>query len=166
MAALGEAEAAIREELTTTNFQFPQGTLLKAGKISRGENYRGLPYWILDYPRKFLKEETFAFRTMVWWGHEISCTLHVSGPPTKAFSSAGDVSDVYFCINDTPWEYHFDEDNYQKLSTLYSQQINEHIERNRFVKVAYKWPLERLSDLPDLSSKSLQMVLQLLSHNT
>ena len=48
-------------------------------KISRGENYRGLPWVMLDYPRYFGREEVFAIRTMFWWGHAFSVTLHLKG---------------------------------------------------------------------------------------
>ncbi len=51
----------------------------KSGKISKGENYLGLPYAILDYPAIFKKEDVFAIRTMFWWGNFFSITLHVSG---------------------------------------------------------------------------------------
>ena len=36
-------------------------------KISRGENYLGLPWLMLDYPRMFNKEKVFAVRTFFWW---------------------------------------------------------------------------------------------------
>src|SRR5688500_20050079 len=48
-------------------------------KISKGENYMGLPYVMLDYPRCFGKSDTFAIRTMFWWGNFFSVTLHLKG---------------------------------------------------------------------------------------
>ena len=48
-------------------------------KISRGENYKGLPYIILDYPRYFSKENTLAIRTLFWWGNFFSINLQLSG---------------------------------------------------------------------------------------
>lgn len=48
-------------------------------KISRGENYLGLPWVILDYPRFFGREDVFAVRTMFWWGHALTITLHLKG---------------------------------------------------------------------------------------
>jgi hypothetical protein len=48
-------------------------------KISKGENYKGLPYVMLDYPRVFGKEDVMAVRTMFWWGHAFSVTLHLKG---------------------------------------------------------------------------------------
>jgi len=57
-------------------------------KISRGENYKGLPWVILDYPRVFGKEDIFAIRTMFWWGHAFSMTLHLRGRYKEVFITA------------------------------------------------------------------------------
>src|SRR6476619_3541717 len=48
-------------------------------KISRGENYLGLPYLILDYPRVFDRENIFVIRSFFWWGNFFSSTLQQSG---------------------------------------------------------------------------------------
>ena len=48
-------------------------------KISKGEQYRELPYVMLDYPRFFSREDVLAIRTFFWWGHYCSVTLHLKG---------------------------------------------------------------------------------------
>src|ERR1700754_2966749 len=48
-------------------------------KISKGENYQGLPYVMLDYPRLFCRENVLAIRTFFWWGHSFSVTVHLKG---------------------------------------------------------------------------------------
>ncbi|HLX93911.1 MAG TPA: hypothetical protein VKR32_19645, partial [Puia sp.] len=48
-------------------------------KISKGENYRGFPYVVLDCPRNFSKNDIFAIRTFFWWAHYFSVTLHLKG---------------------------------------------------------------------------------------
>jgi hypothetical protein len=48
-------------------------------KISKGENYQGLPYVMLDYPRLFGREDVLAIRTFFWWGHSFSVTIHLKG---------------------------------------------------------------------------------------
>jgi hypothetical protein len=48
-------------------------------KVSRGENYRGLPWVMLDYPRVFGRADVLAIRTMFWWGHGFNITLHLKG---------------------------------------------------------------------------------------
>ena len=54
-------------------------SLNSSPKISKGENYKGLPWLVLDYPRYFNKEDIFAIRTLFWWGNFFSITLHISG---------------------------------------------------------------------------------------
>jgi len=48
-------------------------------KIAKGENYKQLPYVMLDYPRCFEKENTLAIRTMFWWGNYFSIHLQLEG---------------------------------------------------------------------------------------
>lgn len=55
-------------------------------KVNRGEHYKGFPYLVMDYPRIFSKEHVFAFRTLFWWGHFVSCTLHLKGDFLKDFA--------------------------------------------------------------------------------
>jgi hypothetical protein len=54
-------------------------------KISKGENYKGLPWVMLDYPRIFGKEDMLAIRTMFWWGQAFSMTLHLKGKYMRLF---------------------------------------------------------------------------------
>src|SRR5580698_8612281 len=49
--------------------KLPEEIKITEPKISKGENYKGLPYVILDYPRSFGKENIFAIRTFFWWGN-------------------------------------------------------------------------------------------------
>jgi hypothetical protein len=48
-------------------------------RITRGENYLGLPWVAMDYPRCFEKQGVFAVRNIFWWGHYFTCTWHCSG---------------------------------------------------------------------------------------
>ena len=52
--------------VSTYQKELPSEALRIPAKISKGENYRGLPYLVLDYPRFFEKENAFAIRTMFW----------------------------------------------------------------------------------------------------
>ena len=69
--------AGLSEEYRSIGSGFPAGG--NSPKISRGENYLGLPYVMLDYPRVFGKEDVLAVRTMFWWGNAFSTTLHLKG---------------------------------------------------------------------------------------
>jgi hypothetical protein len=54
-------------------------------KISKGEQYKGLPWVMLDYPRTFGKEDVMAIRTLFWWGHCFSVTLHLKGQYLRSY---------------------------------------------------------------------------------
>ena len=164
---LAVIERMIHRELRSLSFDFPEGTFLRSGKISKGENYRLLPYFLLDYPRMFSREDAFAFRTMLWWGNEFSCTLHLAGKPLQSVhkllsSQLIKEKDLYFCINDNPWEYHFEESNYQQLDKLSLNDIKNHIEMYGFVKISDKISLDKWDKFGDFSLITLKRFIKLL----
>lgn len=150
--SMAGVERELHEWVAQSDFPFPEGTQIKAGKIAKGENYRQLPYFVLDYPRLFSQQSTFAFRSMLWWGHEWSCTLHLSGAALEQFKEAllthlpG--APDYFCIHPTPWEYHFGADNYVPLHALNAAQIEHHLAVSGFVKVSNFTTLENWVHFP------------------
>src|SRR6187200_969888 len=78
-AIFGELSEELRAAIVKADIPFKEEILLISPKISKGENYNGLPYVMLDYPRRFGKEEVMAIRTMFWWGNFISITWHLKG---------------------------------------------------------------------------------------
>ena len=52
---LQELRQAIKASTQFQQFDFPERTDTANGKISKGENYLGYPYLILDFPRRFEK---------------------------------------------------------------------------------------------------------------
>jgi hypothetical protein len=78
MAGLSEEYRGIWEGVAA-EWAAAEGLERASPKISRGENYRGLPWVMLDHPRWFGREDVFAVRTMFWWGHTFSVTLHLKG---------------------------------------------------------------------------------------
>ncbi len=114
-------------------------------KITKGENYKLLPYTILDYPAFFSKENIFAVRTMFWWSNYISVQLHLSGKYKKLFEESifrniKTTTDIYICINEKEWEHHFKPDNYISIHKILPPYI-ENIKQREFMKVALKYEL-------------------------
>jgi hypothetical protein len=172
------ASAKIHDLLVATKHAleatFPKGNhpktwngLGKRGKISKGENYLGMPYQVLDYPAYFSKTDTFAFRTMFWWGNFFSATLHLEGLSHQLYKQKfidhiGRLAtqEIYICTGDTPWQYHYESDNYQLLTVNHKQ----HIESNSFLKLSKKIELNRWKELPDFATGFLEQVLQIMAH--
>lgn len=125
---------------------FPEGTFLKSGKIAKGEQYKGLPYFILDYPRLFTQHQVFAFRVMLWWGHHFSCTLHLQGhphlqQPDQLIARLANEKQLYFCVNTQPWDYHYEKTNYRLIKDLKEEHLRDHMDRQGFIKISKYIPV-------------------------
>lgn len=125
----------------------PAEVVNTSAKISKGENYKGLPWRVLDYPRYFVQEDVFAVRTMFWWGHFFSTTLHLSGRFKPKFQQnilsalpQLDRNDFYICINEHQWHHTFEADNYRKAGDI-SSDLKKQLEEKSFLKLAKKIPL-------------------------
>jgi hypothetical protein len=118
-------------------------------KISKGENYEGLPYAILDYPRIAMNEDLCFIRSMFWWGNFFSSTLHVTGKFKNSLEENSDriiqlsgTGHYYLGINSDPWVHHFRPDNYRPLREIPPQDLHERIQTMPFIKIAAKFPLD------------------------
>ena len=161
---LGLIEQMLHQDVKSYNF--PNEVLIKSGKISKGDSYQNLPYYVLDFPRKFGKEGIFAFRTMFWWGNFFSATLHMSGEyldrhRRELIANIDNIkqSNPYVCVNKVPWEYDYGNENYLKAFDLSEDELRAMFNSNTFVKISYKWELEEYQKLPDLVQIAFNEVL-------
>ncbi len=132
----------------------PAEILESSPKISKGENYKGLPWVVLDYPRYFEKENVFAMRTLFWWGNFFSCTLHLSGEyklmyEKNIINSFDQLKNngVFICINEEQWQHHFETNNYMSIAGTSSLQFEDAIAKKPFIKLAQKIPIEQWNDV-------------------
>lgn len=116
-------------------------------KISRGENYLGLPYLILDYPRLFTPTDTFAIRTFFWWGRFFSCTLQLSGDykldyQKNLVAAYPLLAPHHFAgINPDPWQHHFEADNFKPISAFSQKEWETFLMAQPVIKIAISFPL-------------------------
>jgi hypothetical protein len=128
----------------------PEPVIMPPAKISKGENYQGLPYLVLDYPRYFQKDDVFAIRTIFWWGNFFSVTLHLSGRNKIFYSDKlkdafDEVSEAgyFICVSSGEWEHDFAETNYQEVQKLGRDTYEDIISSNTFIKIATMVPLSQ-----------------------
>lgn len=139
-------------------------------KISKGENYKGLPYLILDYPRIFDRTTIFAIRTMFWWGNFFSVTLQLSGIYKKdaeeklitSYKALGEKG-YYCCKNDDQWEHNFETDNYVLVSALNKNHFENLIREKSFIKLANKIPLQKWDDAEAMLLTYFKQIIDLLA---
>ncbi|MEO1049989.1 MAG: hypothetical protein AAFX87_05170 [Bacteroidota bacterium] len=167
---LAKTEAGLREAVEALDFRFPNQVLIKSGKISKGEQYLGLPYAVLDYPRCFISENTFAYRTMFWWGHFFSNTLHLDGQMlalyrqslVKNIDTIKSLDNLFVCVNETPWEYHYEPSNYLKTNTFSQPDLTELISNKPFLKFSFQYPIDHWQELKRRTCDNLITLVELL----
>ncbi len=147
-AFLGEMQAEQENWLRLRAPALPASILATTAKVSQGENYLGLPYRVLDYPRCFGPADIFALRTIFWWGHFFSVTLQVAGFWKKeteyalksAFEELRD-ADGYICTGTDPWQHHFTPDYYRSVRELKRNEWEKIILEQPFIKLATRHAL-------------------------
>lgn len=131
-----------------------RGDFGPSAKISRGENYQGLPWVMLDYPRQFGKEDVFAVRVFFWWGHFFSITLHIKGAWLQQHKTAIleqlpllEKHNFHICISNDEWRHEFTADNYAPLRELGQAAIRTMLDAAAFCRLAVNISLEEWDDV-------------------
>lgn len=141
------------------------------GKISRGENYNGLPYLILDYPRIFERENIFAIRTMFWWGHFISTTLHISGDwklcfQEKICNGFTILQQHHFFIstNSDEWDHNLAGEAYLPLKNMNANTFKLKCEEQHFIKLGVYEPIGKLPDAKQIWMQQFTILYSILAN--
>jgi tRNA splicing endonuclease len=136
-------------------------------KISRGENYAGLPYLMLDYPRLFGQEDVFAIRSFFWWGNFFSSTLHLAGTwkrqlaPHLSNAYVPLVQRGYFVQTGTdPWAHQFDGENFREVAAFTAAEFAALVQERPYIKIAARWPLESWPHAANNLGESWRFLLQ------
>lgn len=135
-------------------------------KINKGQNYRGLPYWVVDFPSHFDKENIFTFRIVLWWGNYISASLIMCGNyferATLDFVRVNN-SGLSYSINSSPWPIEFEPNNLIPVETKNLIEIKRHYENSKFIKLAVKYDLKQIEDLVILCNKDFLSMLSMFN---
>ena len=166
MREFSELETSIKHELEKLGGQVA-GLPEQSGKIFRGENYKGFPYIVLDYPRSFNSKSVFAFRSMFWWGNGFSFTIHLQGEALEEqrahlLSNWKNLKNKSFliCVNNTPWEYHFGDDNYRELEGFSEQEIEDKIRTDGFLKFSRKMDTNSYREILSFGTETFRLLIE------
>ncbi len=145
----------------------PAEVLMISPKISRGENYKGLPWLVLDNPRYFQHNNIFAIRTMFWWGNFFSVTLHLSGNNKMdvlknllIHISLLSKNGFYIYNGAKEWEHDLDPASYKNISSLTNDEINKIADENNFLKLAIKFPIDSLEAIEDKLLRNFELLVK------
>lgn len=149
---------AITKELTN----IPPQAFTQSPKISKGENYIGLPWVMLDYYRAFNQENSFAIRCFFWWGNSFSFHVYATGDLQNiAHQNLPKLtSHWYGCIKDSPWLHEFTTNNYLPISQAIDLYKNQ---SQKFLKVGCFVPVSDWNKVEEFYVTAFKEVLELLN---
>jgi hypothetical protein len=169
MSVFGELSDDYRTIVKDKLAFLPTETFSFSPKISRGEQYQGLPYVMLDYPRIFSKDDVFAVRSFFWWGNYMSLTLHVKGKYKHLFQGKilkgfqiFSEEDYSIAIAEDEWRHDFETENY--ISVKGSELLFEEItQQKEFIKLAKRWPIQQANQMELLFASQFANVMNVLT---
>lgn len=147
-------------------YNLPTGTLDLPPKVSKGENYKGLPYLVLDYPRAFGKTDMLAFRVLFWWGHFVSASLYLSGTYLahykRKIADATTDGSLLISTNTSPWVHDLAE-GHVSLTSFSAEERLRLAHELGYMKLSIQLPLCEISQLVSFGEASFQRYLTLLA---
>lgn len=157
--------------LKDNNESVPESVLKSSPKISRGENYQGFPWLVLDYPRIFNTAGVFAFRTLFWWGHSWVLTFQLSGNLFQNFRStilsnlnSINVVSCKIGIGNDPWIHNPHDSMYIQLKKFIASKNNseEKIKSQPFFKLIREVEFSQSENLTEEAIAFYSSCLRLL----
>ena len=138
-------------------------------KISRGDNYKGLPWLMLDHPRYFGKNDMLAVRTFFWWGKYFMVTLLLSGSYQEDYAGVLlraktklSNEDWWIATAADPWEHAPDETNSIRVGALDEPSFGRLLNEHPFVKLSAKIPLSEWDNTIESAFDRFRTILLLL----
>jgi hypothetical protein len=151
------------------SFEFPPGTDIEVGKISKGENYHLQPYLVCRFPRVYKMNDVFAYRVMFWWGHYFIFTFHLAGHYLEKYWPAirQNIDQLrghgYWVSNGQhEWEHAISREYYCPLDEMNVSELRERSAQAGFLKIAQTLPLPHYKQMPDRAIEIFHGVLNLL----
>jgi len=161
----------VRDMIAQKPIPLPQEILIQSPKISRGENYKGLPYVMLDYPRCFGKENSFAIRCFFWWGNFFSVTLHLKGiykekylPELRKNIELLRKENFFIASSEDEWNHVIEPVHYFPMKAMDSLNAGNLLADKVFLKLSSKLELEHWNDSEEKLLNMYRMIFIALGY--
>jgi hypothetical protein len=164
----------LEAEIASQPLLAPEGFDPQARQFVKGEHLEDFPYQYLDFPRFYTREDKFAFRSLVWWGHHIIFALIVEGSLVKQyrrnlFNRFSEVADRHLCLCLSPslWEWKAGPGFILSITQDRRTEIAAALDHRTFFKIARFIPIDdpalEAGKVVDEGLKAFQAILPVIS---
>jgi hypothetical protein len=170
---LEELHLGLQQDLADRPLVLPEQFDLNKAQFVKGEHLDSCPYQYLDFPKHYVADEKFAFRTLFWWGHHAVCALIVEGGQVKQYKKnlvdrfhqlAG--QDLELSLAPTLWEWRRGEGYTLPITHDRKAQVAAVLSGRSWFKIARFLPLEApellTGRLPEWSRETFRRLLPLI----
>lgn len=167
----GEIAISIEPIVQNFNSIIPDELKSKNPKISRGNNYNGLPWTILDYPRNFNKDGVFALRLLCLRGDSFILTLHLNGKyyqnyKNSIFENLDLLQQNQYLITqgNSEWDHIITSENYSEIPSNKKalDEIKNKTELIQYIKFAKAIPFDHWEKLNSIIKTEYTFLLSML----
>jgi len=67
-------------------YNFPDKIGKTTFKVSKGNNHKGFPFQVIDFPASLGQEHAFSFRSVIWYANFFSFSLILKGTPKETYT--------------------------------------------------------------------------------
>jgi hypothetical protein len=161
------AQKALISHITARDFRLPDEVSTHPRKIARGENYNGLPYWVSDHPTCMEKTDIWSYRTVVWWGQQISHSLILKGKfksKTRLLFETKPTEKTFYSICSDPWKLEINKETSLSLQRSNELRIKQHQVNADFIKLTQLRQLREINQLPLESVRSFDALMKSINY--
>lgn len=161
--AYGELHQLFRQRIIENKDVLPSHISPKGGKISKGNNFNGLPFVVLDYPARFGKNNIFCVRCFFLWGNYFIISLHLSG---NYMPHRADLEKWLFYFKQKNFSINISSDEWSQEWECYEEiQLSKNQSRENFFKVAAKINITEWEKMPEFFQKRFDEIISFLCIN-
>lgn len=164
----------LKAEIGYHHLLAPEGFDPQASQFVKGEHLENFPYQYVDFPRFYTRENKFAFRSLIWWGHHMVFALIVEGPLVKQyrrnlFNRYPEVADHHLCLCLSPslWEWKMGPGLTLPITHGRRSEIAATLDHRTFFKIARFLPMDdpavKTGTIVDEGLKTFQAILPVIT---
>ena len=140
----------------------------------KGEQLEDCPYQYLDFPKHFVVDDKFTFRSLFWWGHDFVFALILEGEGLLRYQQnlinryhqvAG--RHLSLCLGPSLWEWKRGEGYTLELTHDRKSEVSAVLSGRRFFKLARFLPLDdpaiREGRLVEIGREAFRAVLPVIT---
>lgn len=123
------------------------------GKISKGYNYKGFPYQVMDFPSVFGKQDTFSFRVFFWYGNYFSANLLLTGRYAKEWKQEIlrlNSEETFLLLDADIWESDISDRNKLSLTSANKPEIESFFDENESIRLFRLFNMQKANQAEEL----------------